>query len=97
MITNLLLKTTADGRLNLEVDPKPLRPNSDSKQPTTSANETVQYIVPIQGGGRLQNVYIQPAGFHIPISGSLKFCLYIENIFFWEISFFNEFLFFGRW
>lgn len=71
MITNLLLKTGADGKLNLEVDPKPLRSSSENKHPTTSANESVQYIVPLQNSGSLQNVYIQPAGFHIPISGKI--------------------------
>ncbi|KAK6641151.1 hypothetical protein RUM44_012860 [Polyplax serrata] len=30
--------------------------------------QKVQCIVPLQSSGRLQNVYIQPAGFHIPIS-----------------------------
>jgi len=67
LVTNLLLKTGADGRLNLEVDHKTAvaagaangggNPNRDVTQPVATQQEPVQYF--IQPSARLHNFYVQ--------------------------------------
>nr|CAD7454261.1 unnamed protein product [Timema tahoe] len=67
LFTNLLLKT-GGGRINVEVDSSALhRDGVPSRSQAAATTETVQYFVPLQGG-RLQNVYLPPASFQVPIT-----------------------------